>query len=49
MIEKVVDPLILNTLAEDDCESHQEALLKLYARLRPGNPPNIEKAKTLFQ
>jgi DNA-directed RNA polymerase subunit beta len=49
VIEKVVDPLILNTLAEDDCESHQEALLKLYARLRPGNPPNIEKAKTLFQ
>jgi DNA-directed RNA polymerase subunit beta len=49
VIEKVADPLILNTLAEDDCESHQEALLKLYARLRPGNPPNIEKAKTLFQ
>ncbi len=48
VIIKVVDPLILNTLAEDDCESHQEALLKLYARLRPGNPPNIEKAKTLF-
>ena len=49
VIEKVADPLILNTLAEDDCESQQEALLKLYARLRPGNPPNIEKAKTLFQ
>jgi DNA-directed RNA polymerase subunit beta len=49
VIEKVADPLILNTLAEDDCESHQEALLKLYARLRPGNPPNVEKAKTLFQ
>ncbi len=48
VITKVVDPLVLNTLAEDDCESHQEALLKLYARLRPGNPPNIEKAKTLF-
>jgi DNA-directed RNA polymerase subunit beta len=49
VIEKVIDPLMLNTLAEDDCESSQEALLKLYARLRPGNPPNIEKAKTLFQ
>ena len=49
VIAKVVDPLILNTLAEDDCESSQEALLKLYARLRPGNPPNVEKAKTLFQ
>jgi DNA-directed RNA polymerase subunit beta len=48
VIVKVADPLVLNTLAEDDCESHDEALLKLYARLRPGNPPNIEKAKTLF-
>jgi DNA-directed RNA polymerase subunit beta len=49
VITKVLDPLVLNTLAEDDCESHEEALLKLYARLRPGNPPNIEKARTLFQ
>ncbi len=49
VIMKVIDPLVLNTLAEDDCQSHEEALLKLYARLRPGNPPNIEKAKTLFQ
>ncbi len=24
-------------------------LLKIYARLRPGNPPQIEKAKTLFE
>ncbi len=49
VIAKAADPLVLNTLAEDDCESHEEALLKLYARLRPGNPPNIEKAKTLFK
>jgi DNA-directed RNA polymerase subunit beta len=49
VITKVIDPLILNTIAEDDCESQQDALLKLYARLRPGNPPNIEKAKALFQ
>ncbi|MGD0784240.1 MAG: DNA-directed RNA polymerase subunit beta [Sedimentisphaerales bacterium] len=48
VIVKVADPLVLNTLAEDDCESHDEALLKLYARLRPGNPPNVEKARTLF-
>ena len=49
VITKVLDPLVLNTLAEDDCESHEESLLKLYSRLRPGNPPNIEKARTLFQ
>ncbi|MCC6423153.1 MAG: DNA-directed RNA polymerase subunit beta, partial [Phycisphaerales bacterium] len=48
VVTKVADPLILNTLAEDTAESHENALLKIYARLRPGNPPQIEKAKTLF-
>lgn len=48
VIKKVTDPLILITLAEDDCTSHEEAVLKIYARLRPGNPAQIEKAKTLF-
>ena len=42
------DPLILNTLREDPTKSHQEALLKIYTRLRPGNPPQLEKAKDLF-
>ncbi len=49
IIGQVSDPLILNTLAEDASRSHEEALLKLYGRLRPGNPPHIEKAKKLFQ
>jgi DNA-directed RNA polymerase subunit beta len=48
VIENVRDTLILNTLAEDDCQSHEQALLKFYMRLRPGNPPNKEKAKTFF-
>ncbi len=48
VVAKVSDPLILNTIAEDDCESHEEALLKIYARLRPGNPAQPEKAKQLF-
>ncbi len=29
--------------------SHEEALLRIYQRLRPGNPPQLEKARTLFQ
>jgi DNA-directed RNA polymerase subunit beta len=49
VIEKVRDPIILNTLAEDDCPSHEQALLKFYMRLRPGNPPSKEKAKTFFK
>ncbi|MEE9365243.1 MAG: hypothetical protein V3W44_01020, partial [Dehalococcoidales bacterium] len=48
VVKDVGDPLILTTLAEDDCESHEEALLKLYIRLRPGNPAQIDKARTLF-
>ena len=47
-VTKVNDPLILNTLAEDTAESHEAALMKIYARLRPGNPPALDKAKTLF-
>ena len=49
VIDNVRDILILNTLAEDNIESHELALLKFYMRLRPGNPPNKEKAKTFFR
>jgi DNA-directed RNA polymerase subunit beta len=35
-------------LAEDNTSSHEEALLRIYQRLRPGNPPQLEKARTLF-
>ncbi len=41
-------PLIFNALADDNTSSHEEALLRIYQRLRPGNPPQLEKAKTLF-
>ncbi len=49
VITKVSDPLILNTLADDNSSSHEDALLRIYARLRPGNPPQLDKAKTLFE
>jgi len=44
----VKDPLIFNALAEDATGSHEEALLRIYQRLRPGNPPQLEKARALF-
>ena len=50
-VEVLRDPqdfLILNTLREDTTHSHEEALMKIYSRLRPGNPPQIEKARELF-
>jgi DNA-directed RNA polymerase subunit beta len=43
-----LDMLIINTLNEDPTKSHDEALLKIYARLRPGNPPQLDKARELF-
>src|SRR5271169_1704543 len=48
-VTKVADPLILNTLAEDASDSHENALIRIYSRLRPGNPPQLDKAKTLFE
>ena len=49
IIDEDVDPLILNTLSEDPSDDHESALLRIYARLRPGNPPQLEKARSLFQ
>jgi DNA-directed RNA polymerase subunit beta len=49
VIAKMTDAIILNTLAEDATHSHEEALQKIYARLRPGNPVQLDKARKLFQ
>jgi DNA-directed RNA polymerase subunit beta len=43
-----LDMLIINSMGEDPTKSHDEALLKIYSRLRPGNPPQLEKARELF-
>jgi len=48
-ISKVEDPMIINSVLEDSTSSHEEALLKIYQRLRPGNPPQLEKATDLFR
>ncbi|MFQ5965831.1 MAG: DNA-directed RNA polymerase subunit beta, partial [Candidatus Scalinduaceae bacterium] len=48
IIKKMDDPLILNTLESDYSESYEDALLRFYARFRPGNPQQLEKAKQLF-
>lgn len=48
VIKKMEDPLILNSLESDFTKSHEDALLKIYARFRPGNPQQVEKARQLF-
>ena len=40
--------LLLQALEDDTTASHEEALLRIYQRLRPGNPPQLEKARSLF-
>jgi len=42
------DPLILSTIEMDQSSSHEEAILRIYMRLRPGSPPQKEKAEELF-
>ena len=48
VIAKLDDTLILNTLAEDPTATHEQALLYIYSRLRPGNPPSLDRAGDLF-
>jgi len=42
------DDLILKTLKEDSSVDYEDALIKIYQRLRPGNPPQAAKARELF-
>ncbi|MDQ0177371.1 DNA-directed RNA polymerase subunit beta [Bacillus chungangensis] len=39
---------IRNTLEKDNTESAEKALLEIYERLRPGEPPTVENAKSLL-
>src|SRR5688572_14811066 len=43
-----VGPFLRNTLLQDRIQSPQEAMLEIYRRLRPGDPPTIEAATTFF-
>jgi DNA-directed RNA polymerase subunit beta len=48
VLKEAKDSLILQSLQEDPTTDHESALLRIYQRLRPGNPPQLEKAKELF-
>ncbi|HWE40421.1 MAG TPA: DNA-directed RNA polymerase subunit beta [Isosphaeraceae bacterium] len=48
VLKDAKDPLILQSLQEDPTTDHESALLRIYQRLRPGNPPQLEKARELF-
>ena len=40
---------IKNTLERDNTQSEEEALIEIYKRLRPGEPPTVDSARTLFE
>ena len=41
------DPRIVATLEKDPCKSYEDAMLEIYRRLRPGEPPTVEASETL--
>ena len=46
--ESSVGPYLRNTLLQDRIKSPQDAILEIYRRLRPGDPPTVESATNFF-
>jgi DNA-directed RNA polymerase subunit beta len=44
-----VGNVISVTLRKDSCRSQNDALLEIYRKLRPGDPPTLDTARQLFQ
>ena len=42
------DPRILATLEKDTCKTYEEAMLEIYRKLRPGEPPTVDSAESLM-
>jgi DNA-directed RNA polymerase subunit beta len=41
--------VLVNTIRKDSHKTRNEAVLEIYRRLRPGDPPTYESAKNLFE
>jgi DNA-directed RNA polymerase subunit beta len=44
-----VGPYIRDTLVDDKVEGQQEAIIEIYRRMRPGDPPTLDTATKFFQ
>ena len=42
------DERVAVTLEKDPCRSYEEAMLEIYRKLRPGEPPTVEACETLI-
>ncbi len=45
---EVVGNILTNTLAKDHTTNAKDALIEIYRRMRPGDPPTLESARSLF-
>ena len=43
------DERILATLDKDSCKTYEEALLEIYRKLRPGEPPTVDSSEALLR
>src|SRR6187397_2539838 len=44
-----VGQIISQTLKKDPIRTHEEALIEIYRRLRPGDPPTLDSSRSLFE
>jgi DNA-directed RNA polymerase subunit beta len=45
---EVIGATLSNTLDKDNTRNSKEALIEIYRRMRPGDPPTLESARSLF-
>ncbi len=43
------EPKILASLEKDIAKTHEEGLIEIYKKLRPGEPPTVESSKSLLE
>ncbi len=44
-----VGTVLSTTLRKDPIRTHEEALIEIYRRLRPGDPPTLDSSRSLFE
>ncbi len=44
-----VGSILGHTLKKDPIHTHEEALIEIYRRLRPGDPPTLDSSRSLFE
>ncbi|MDP3790188.1 MAG: DNA-directed RNA polymerase subunit beta, partial [Candidatus Omnitrophota bacterium] len=49
-VKVLISPMteLINTLQRDHCKTKEDAILDIYRKLRPGDPPTLENAETLM-